>query len=141
MDKKILDTTHKITKLYLEYCLKNQISIVYYGNLDGIAKNTKKKNSKIIGQKLSQWNHGQLIKLLENKLNKYGIKLIKVEEYYTSQKCPICKKLNKPKNRNYKCINCNYTMHRDINGAINILNDNSKYNITKYNNLKYLRIE
>jgi len=141
-DNQVRDCVHKITKLYLGYCLLNNISVVYYGDLDSAVRNTKKnhKGSKLTRQKLSQWNFGEIIKQLENKLSRYGIKLIKVKEYYTSQKCPNCENLNKPKKRNYVCKNCNYKQHRDIVGSINILNDNSKFHIIKYNNYKYLQI-
>jgi len=127
--------------LYLDYCIKNNISKIYYGDLDSCIRNTKKekRGSKFVHQKLSQWNYGFLIKELMNKLTRYGIELIKVKEYYTSKKCPICGQLNKPEGRNYTC-DCGYVMHRDINGAINILNDNSSFKIHKYNSLKYLRI-
>ena len=142
-DKKILDAVHKITKLYLNYCLQNNISTVYYGDLDDCTRNTKeeRRGSRKTRQKLSQWNYGQIMKELENKLSRHGIKLIKVKEYWTSKKCPCCGRLNAPKGRNYQC-GCGYVMHRDVNGAINILNDNSqyKYKVTKYSNLKYLRI-
>lgn len=140
-DNKLRDTVHKVTKLYLDYCLQNNISTVYYGDLDNCTRNTKQQNrgNSFVRQKLSQWNYGQIIQQLENKLSRYGIKLVKVKEYYTSKKCPVCKELNKPNGRNYEC-KCGYVMHRDINGAINILNDNSQYKIDRYSNLKYLRI-
>ena len=139
-NNKILDSTHKISKLYVDYCIEHNISTVYYGDLDSCTRNTKKRVGKMVGQKLNQWNYGQLMRLLENKLDKYNIKLVKVKEYYTSKKCPKCEKLNKPSGRNYECRHCDYIMHRDINGAINILNDNSDYYITRYSNMKYLRI-
>lgn len=141
-DNQMRDCIHKITKLYLDYCLQNNISIVYYGDLDSCTRGTKQKKfgGKMLRQKLTQWCFSKIVQKLENKLSRYGIKLIKVKEYYTSQKCPSCKKRNKPKGRNYEC-KCGYKMHRDVNGAINILNDNSKkYKITKCNTLKYLRI-
>ena len=140
-NNKIINTTHKITKDYLDYCLQNNISKVYYGDLDSCTRNTKKEHrgSKKIHQKLNEWNYGQIMRELINKLSRYGIQLIKVKEYYTSKKCPICSTLNSPKGRNYEC-GCGYVMHRDVNGAINILNDNSQYNINKYKSLKYLQI-
>jgi putative transposase len=140
-DNKILDAVHKTTKLYLDYCLQNNISIVYYGDLDDCTRNTKieGRGSRKTRQKLSQWCYGLIMLQLENKLIRSNIKLIKVKEYWTSKRCPCCGNLNSPKGRNYQC-NCGYIMHRDVNGAINILNDNSQYKVTKYNNLKYLRI-
>jgi len=138
-DKKILDCVHKVSKLYLDYCIINDVSTVYYGDLDSATRNTKKRANKFVGQKLNQWNYGELIKQLENKLTRYGIKLIEVKEYYTSQKCPSCESLNKPTKRNYTC-KCGYRQHRDIVGAMNILNDNSEFEISRYTDKKYLQI-
>jgi len=140
-DKKILDVVHKITKLYLDYCIKNNIRKVYYGDLDSCTRNTKIENrtSRKVRQKLSQWCYGLLTLELTNKLTRYGIELVKVKEYYTSKKCPRCGLLNTPKGRNYTC-ECGYSMHRDVNGAINILNDNSVYKVIRYKELKYLQI-
>ena len=138
-EKQILDAVHKTTKLYLDYCLENNISTVYYGDLDSCTRNTKERVGKKSGQKLNEWNHGLLMLQLENKLNRYGIELVKVKEYYTSKKCPVCGKLNTPKGRQYEC-SCGYKQHRDIVGSINILNDNHGTKLTHYTNKKYLRI-
>lgn len=140
-ERQINDTVHKTSKLFLGYCLENQISTVYYGDLDSATRSTKQngKGNSYVRQKLSQWNYGQLMEQIENKLSRHGIKLVKVKEYYTSQKCPSCKELNKPAKRNYSC-NCGYKQHRDIAGAINILNDNHEINQINYRNKKYLRI-
>lgn len=136
----ILDCLHKISKMYLDFCIENNISKVYYGDLDSCIRNTKGKRSKKVNQKLSQWCFGQLIEQLENKLGRYGIKMIKVSEAYSSQTCPHCGKRHKPTNRNYEC-KCGYVQHRDLVGAMNILNFNEKdVHIERYENLKYLRI-
>lgn len=138
-EKQILDAIHKTSKLYLDYCLENQISKVYYGDLDSCTRNTKEVVNKIVGQKLNEWNYGLLIRQLCNKLERYGIELVMVKEYWTSKKCPACGCLNKPTGRVYKC-DCGYEQHRDIVGAINILNDNHGTVLTHYTNKKYLRI-
>ena len=121
----------------------NNIKIVYYGDLDDLTRNSKKnkKGSRKTRQKINQWDYGELIRLLEPKLSRHNIELIKVKEYYTSQKCPNCKQLNKPNNRNYKCKYCGYIQHRDIVGAMNILNDNGDRDVKYYKNLKYLQID
>lgn len=47
----------------------------------------------------------------------------------------------KPVNRNYEC-QCGYKQHRDIVGAMNILNFNEKdIHIERYKKLSYLRID
>jgi len=64
-ERKELDSIHKITKLYVDYCIQKDISTVYYGDLDSCTRNTKKRTGKILGQKLNEWNYGLLIKQLE----------------------------------------------------------------------------
>lgn len=138
-EKQIVDAVHKITKLYLDFCLENNISTVYYGDLDSCTRNTKGRANKYIGQKLNEWNYGLITTQLTNKLERYGIKTIKIKEYYTSKKCPYCGNTNNPMGRNYSC-SCGYRQHRDLVGAMNILNENAKTNISRYRTIKYLRI-
>ena len=141
-DRQILDCVHKISKLYLDYCIENGISKVYYGDLDSCTRSTKERHvGKVVGQKLNDWCYGLLMLQLENKLSRYGIEMIKVSEAYSSQTCPHCSNKHKPTGRNYECY-CGYKQHRDIVGAMNILNFNEKdIHIERYDNLKYLRIE
>lgn len=139
-EKQILDCVHKISKLYLDYCIENQISTVYYGDLDNCTRNSSERIGKFVGQKLNEWNYGKLTSQLHNKLEQYGIRLIKINEAYSSQTCPNCHKRHKPKGRNYIC-ECGYKQHRDLVGAINILNFNSTTKIKLYETFKYLRIE
>lgn len=139
-NRMIVDSIHKTSKLYLDYCMLYGISKVYYGDLDSATRNIKDRGSKCVNQKLAQWNHGEIINQLCNKLSGYGVELIKVKEYYTSQTCPNCSKRHKPTNRNYECV-CGYEQHRDLVGAINILNFNTTSNIKQYNTYKYLRID
>lgn len=138
-EKQIMDAVHKITKLYLDFCLKNEVSTVYYGDLDSCTRNTAKRVGKHNGQKLNEWSHGLITLQLHNKLERYGIKLVKVPEYYTSKKCLSCGIHNSPTGRNYNC-GCGYTQHRDLVGAMNILNDNAKTNVSRYETKMYLRI-
>ena len=140
-DRQILDCVHKISKLYLDYCIENGISKVYYGDLDSCTRNTKERTGKLVGQKLNDWCYGLLTLQLENKLSRYGIEMIKISEAYSSQTCPHCGNKYKPTNRNYQCKCCGYTQHRDLVGAMNILNFNEEdVHIERYSNLKYLRI-
>lgn len=138
-ERQILNCVHKISKLYLDYCIENNISKVYYGDLDSCTRNSSDRVGKVVGQKLNQWNYGEIMQQLHNKLERYGIELIKVSEAYTSQTCPLCGKRHKPTNRNYIC-ECGYTQHRDLVGAINILNFNTEFHIKIYKNKKYLQI-
>lgn len=140
-DNQISDCIHKISKMYLDYCIENEISKVYYGDLDSCTRGTHGKVSKMVNQKLNNWCYGMLTQQLENKLSRYGIEMIKVSEAYTSQTCPHCGSKYKPTNRNYKC-ECGYTQHRDLVGAMNILNFyEENIHIERYEKLEYLRID
>lgn len=139
-DRQILDCVHKISKLYLDYCIENGISKVYYGDLDSCTRGHHEDINKFTNQKLRDWCYGLLALQLENKLSRYGIKMVKVSEAYSSQTCPHCGHRHKPVGRNYEC-QCGYKQHRDVVGAMNILNFNEKdIQIERFENLKYLRI-
>lgn len=139
-DRQILDCVHKISKLYLDYCVENNISKVYYGDLDSCTRGHHSEINAYTNQKLRDWCYGLLTLQLENKLSRYGIEMVKVSEAYSSQTCPHCGERHKPTGRNYIC-KCGYEQHRDLVGAMNILNFNEKdIHIERYKNLKYLRI-
>jgi putative transposase len=139
-DRKINDAIHKQTSLYLNWCIKNQISKVIYGNVDNTTRNSHGRLNKNTNHKLNMWRFGKIIQQLNNKLTRFGIKLVKVDEYYSSQTCPHCGNKRRVSNRNYECKKCSYKQHRDIVGAINILNNNLKYHIEGYINKVYLQI-
>ena len=138
-DNQIKDAIHKTTKLYLDYCIEHNITTVYYGDLDSCTRDTKGRVNTKTGQKLNEWCFGRIIQQLENKLGRYGIETIKVDEAYTSRKCPECGLHNKTATRNYHCL-CGYEQHRDLVGAMNLLNQNSGTELSRYANKKYLRI-
>ena len=124
--------THEITKNFVDWCVENEIKHVFCGNPEGVQRNTsgrKKKNrtqnkkkirKKKVSQKLSNWNFGKMMEILEYKLNAQNIKFEKINEAYTSQTCPNCGQRHKTSNRNYRC-SCGYHVHRDVVGAHNIL--------------------
>ena len=53
------------------------------------------------------------------KAERVGMKVVLINESYTSQTCPICCTKNKVSNREYTC-GCGFKYHRDGVGAINI---------------------
>lgn len=137
--RQIKDAIHKITKKYVDFVVENNISTVVIGDPEGVQRNRKGSMSAFVNQKVSQWEFGEITRILEYKLAQHGIELVKVSEAYTSQKCPICGELHKPKGRNYQCV-CGYKQHRDVVGAINILQDYLGNKIEQPQQVKYLRI-
>jgi putative transposase len=121
-EKQLQDALHKTTKQFVDWCVKQGVSDVHMGNPEGVQKNTRKKKraTRKQAQRLSNWSFGKVKKYLQYKLARKGIKLQEVEEAYTSQTCPVCKKRQKVSSRNYRC-SCGYHEHRDTHGARNIL--------------------
>ncbi|MGZ4160019.1 MAG: RNA-guided endonuclease InsQ/TnpB family protein [Neobacillus sp.] len=122
MERRIEYLVHSISKMVTDWCVDNQIKTLYIGTPDGVQKNTKrkKKTRKEIRQQLSNWSFGQLIEKIKYKLKLRDVTVQLVEESYTSGTCPSCGEFRKQWNRNFHCT-CGAKGHRDIVGALNIL--------------------
>ena len=68
---------------------------------------------------LNSWSFYRLTKFIEYKAALAGIRVICVDPYKTSQRCPSCGEAHKAKDRKYVC-ECGFYAHRDVVGAINI---------------------
>lgn len=68
---------------------------------------------------LNSWSFYRLAKFIEYKAVLAGIRLVYVNPYKTSQRCPLCGNEHKAKDRRYEC-ECGFHAHRDVVGAINI---------------------
>lgn len=145
-NKKISNAHHQIVKMFTNYVIENNIKTVVLGDLKHFNMNLKqRKDRKGALQKLSQWDHGKIVRKLKNKLSKYGVSVVEISESYTSQTCPKCSNRYKPEGRNYNCSNCDYNDHRDIVGAVNILSKHLNDGKIKdldlpKKEIKYLRI-
>ncbi len=148
-EAQIKDGLHKISRLFVNWCLENKAKEVVAGDVEGVQRNTsrkktnppKKRRNRLLNQKLSQWQFGKLYKYLEYKLAENDIPIKKVNEAYTSQTCPVCGRKKKVSGRVYQC-HCGYFEHRDIHGAKNILTKerHGEFRDLAVNKVKYLRI-
>ena len=68
---------------------------------------------------LNSWSFYRLAKFIEYKAVLAGIRLVYVNPYKTSRRCPNCGETHKAKDRKYVC-ECGFHAHRDLVGAINI---------------------
>jgi putative transposase len=118
--RQLQDALHKTTKNFVDWCVAQQVSTVYVGDVEGVERNTKGKKRKKVTQKLSNWSFGKLMAYLTYKARTEGIDIQKVDEAYSTQTCPVCHTRKKHNGRNVRC-SCGYTSHRDIHGAKNIL--------------------
>ena len=112
------DQDHKISRAIVKFAIENHVAIIRLEKLSGIRQTAKtsRKNEK----NLHTWSFYRLASYIEYKAALAGIRVEYVDPAYTSQICPICGKKNKAKGRNYAC-KCGYHSHRDLVGAINII--------------------
>ena len=117
IDAQIKDALHKQTTKFLKYCQRRGIGTIVLGDLTGIRNRID--YGKRTNQKLHQWAFGKITTLITYKAKVFGIKVVQIDEAYTSQTCPSCGNRKKPTNRTYTCP-CGFKYHRDGVGAINI---------------------
>ena len=125
---KIVDDKKRFVKGTIKELKKDNLDIDKRKELLKKLIENKKKNrlSRKVKFVLLSQSHYKFRQHLENKCSEYGCHLEIVTEEFTSvtcSKCGICSK--KYMNRIKECI-CKNTIHRDINGAINILHKNHK---------------
>ena len=80
------------------------------------------KSNKTMRKWLSNWSYSDLEFKLAYKCQRNGIRVEAVDARYTSQKCSVCKTIDRDsrKGSRYTCRHCGNTMHSDVNAAINI---------------------
>ena len=89
----VKDYLHKVTRWIAEYCRKEDIRCVVVGDIRNIRK--EKDMGHKTNQKLHSLPYNRLYTMLEYKLKRYGIQLIKQEESYTSQCSPLSPEVSK----------------------------------------------
>ena len=136
---------HQVSNNIVNFCLKNKIHTLVYGDITNISKNKKKKMSKRTNQEMSIIALSQLMKYCKYKLKEHNIEIEAINEAYTSQTCPTCGQRHKVKGRVYTCKTCGFKAFRDEVGAYNILNKYLHKDIIKIGTniptgkIKYLR--
>ena len=89
----VKDYLHKVTRWIAEYCRKEDIRCVVVGDIRNIRK--EKDMGHKTNQKFHSLPYNKLYIMLEYKLKRYGIPLIKQEESYTSQCSPLSPEVSK----------------------------------------------
>lgn len=117
LDNQINDILHKQTTKLVSTLHERGVKTVVIGDVRDIRQGLDygaKAN-----QKIHQWLFGRVRWMVSYKAEYLGMEVVLQEEAYTSQTCPACGNLNKPKGRNYRC-GCGFRYHRDGIGAYNI---------------------
>ena len=85
-----------------------------------VRKKRKLKNK--TARAMMSWAFYQFSATLKHLCFRYGSKLVRITEEYTSKTCTKCGKVHKSlgSSKNFKCPSCGYKIPRDFNGALGI---------------------
>lgn len=109
-------TNHKYSRFIIDMALKHNCGIIQMEDLSGISSNSFF---------LKNWTYFDLQTKIEYKAKEVGIKVVKTNPQYTSQRCSECGYIdeeNRKKQSEFKCLKCGYTENADYNAARNIAN-------------------
>lgn len=86
-----------------------------------VAKKSRKLHSKT-ARAMMTWAFYQFSQTLKHLCNRYGSKLVRVTEEYTSKTCTKCGHVHRKlgSSKKFKCPHCGYEIPRDFNGALGI---------------------
>ncbi len=86
-----------------------------------VVKKGRKLKSKT-ARAMMTWAFYQFSQTLEHLCNRYGSKLVRITEEYTSKTCTKCGHIHQKLggSKNFKCPSCGYEIPRDFNGAVGI---------------------
>ena len=82
----------------------------------------KRKLKNKTARAMMTWAFYQFSQILEHLCNRYGSKLVRITEEYTSKTCTKCGHVHRKlgSSKNFKCPHCGYEISRDFNGAVGI---------------------
>jgi putative transposase len=114
------DLEHKVSRAVVNWAEEHSIGTLAIGDVREVASG--KRLHRKSQQKLGSWSHGRMRTYIGYKATAKGIAVADdINEAYTSQTCVGCGNRHKPKGRFYKCPACGAVVHRDVQGAANLL--------------------
>ena len=108
---------HIYSKALVDYAVKNRFGTIQMEDLSGIKEDTG------FPKLLRHWTYYDLQAKIETKAKERGIKVVKINPRYTSQRCSKCgniDKANRPKQEQFRCTKCGFNENADYNASQNI---------------------
>lgn len=120
---KIKNLRSEIHKQIGSYLARNY-DVIYLPTFETsqmVAKGSRKLNSKS-ARAMMTWAFYHFSQTLEHLCNRYGSRLVRVTEEYTSKTCTKCGHVHQKLGgaKTFKCPICGYGIPRDFNGALGI---------------------
>ena len=108
---------HRYSKKLIEYAVQHQYGTIQMEDLSGIRESTG------FPKFLRHWTFYDLQQKIEAKAREQGIRVVKVDPSYTSQRCSKCgniDKANRPTQAQFCCSKCGYKTNADFNASQNL---------------------
>ncbi len=108
-------TNHKYSRYVIDMAVKHKCATIQMEDLTGITGDANRF--------LKNWTYHDLQTKITYKAEEQGIKVIKINPEYTSQRCSECGYIsseNRQTQADFVCIECGYTENADYNAARNI---------------------
>ncbi len=111
---------HAYSRAIVNLAIAHNVDLIKMEKLKGLQEWVMKNQSK----EIYEWSYHRFQLCIAHKARLEGIRIQYINPKNTSKKCPACGRLNTSKGRSYRCV-CGFQKHRDLVGAINILNSTS----------------
>lgn len=122
---RIHDIEHKVSRAVVDWAIERKAGKIVIGDKPIIIQGERlvynRHLTKNLQQKFFQKSMSHFFHCIFYKANLVGIKVIRVDESYSSLICPKCGHEYKPQGRIYNCNACNFVGHREVVAASNIL--------------------
>jgi IS605 OrfB family transposase len=108
---------HRYSKALVDYAEKNGYGTIQMEDLSGIKPSTGDP------KRLQHWTYYDLQTKIEYKAEERGIKVVKIDPRYTSQRCSRCGYIdsgNRKSQAEFCCMACGFSCNADYNASQNI---------------------
>jgi IS605 OrfB family transposase len=118
--REIKHLLHILSKDFVERCYLAGVSTIAIGKLTGIRENIDYTDE--LNQRLHSWSFAELTRMINYKADAYGMKVVPVNEAYSSKTCHCDLKISQSNRKTrglYSCA-CGWKTQADVNASLNL---------------------